>query len=150
MTFRRLVLVKLFSDFFPVFVPCFDKGFLPTSLWKQVLVLTLAKSTSHWIFFNIIVQPWVLFKPMVLKGTLLFAINCSRELKRLRWLVWLTIHGYFRHAVTTSPLGLFNRTMVILLLQLFTWFEEKANFFLFCARHFKLFTNANQRPIRWL
>ena len=105
---------------------------------------------------TIIVQPWVLFKSMVLEGTFLFAINGFREFKLLRWLVWLIIDGYFRHGVTTSTLGLFNGTMLILLLmmrlllqllQLVTWFEEKPNFFLFDSGHFQLFTKGNQKLI---
>ena len=81
--------------------------------WKQMWILSFAKNTSHWTFFNIIVQSWVIFKPMVLKGRFLCPINSFREFKRLWWLVWLIIHDYFRHGVTTSTLDLFNRTMVI-------------------------------------
>ena len=43
--------------------------------------------------------------------TFLLTINGFRKFKRLRWLVWLIIHGYFRHAVTTSTLDLLSRTM---------------------------------------
>ena len=47
--------------------------------------------------------------------TFFLTINGFRELKRLRWLVWLIIYGYFRHRVTASTLGLLSRTMIILL-----------------------------------
>ena len=48
--------------------------------------------------------------------TFLLTINGFRELKRLRWFVWLISHGYFRQGVTTSASDLLRRTMVILLL----------------------------------
>ena len=101
-TFRLLVFVLPLSGFFPVFVACFEKNFLFTSLWKKVLVVLLRKNTNHWIFFNTIVQTLVLFMSMVLEGTFSFTINVFKELEGLRWLVCLIIHGYFRHEVTTS------------------------------------------------
>ena len=116
-----------------------------TSHWKLIWVLSLAKSTSHFIFFNIIVQPWVLLKPTVLEGRFLFTINGFRELKCLWWLAWLIIHGYFGYGVTTVTSDLFSRTMVILLLlwwmllrllQLVTWFEEKNSFFCLVLKWF--------------
>ena len=70
--------------------------------------------------------------------TFMFTINGFRELKHLRWLVWLIIYGYFRHGVTAKTLDLLSRTMVILLLllwlllrllRLVTWFEGKTNLF---------------------
>ena len=56
------------------------------------------------------------FFPM--SETFLFIINGFKELKHLRWLVWLKGYGYFRHEVTTSALDLLSRKMVILLLLL--------------------------------
>ena len=98
---------------------------------------------------------------MVLEGTFLFTIHGFRDIKRLRWLIWLIIHGYFRQGVTTSTLDLFSRIssiailllllwLLLRLLQLVTWFEEKTNFFLSGTRHFQLFTSDNQKIIRWL
>ena len=86
--------------------------------------------------------------------TFLFTINDFRELKRLRRLVWLIIHDYFRHEVTTSTLDILSRTMAILLLlvwlllqllQLVTWFEGKTNFFLFGTRHFHCLTKTTKK-----
>ena len=136
-------------------------GFLFRSLRKQVWVLPLPKNRNHWIFFNTIIQAWVLLKPMVLEGTFLFTIHGFRDIKRLRWLIWLIIHGYSRQGATTSTLDLFSRIssiailllllwLLLRLLQLVTWFEEKTNFFLFGTRHFQLFTRDNQKIIRWL
>ena len=143
------------SDYFPNILPTYGKSdywCLPNFLvafFKVVLPVLKIVSSLH--FSESKVEFYRLQKTQVTEsssaswynhdyfwnhffGTFLFTINGFRELKRLRWLVWLIIHGYFRHGVTTSSLGLFNWTMVILLLllwlllrllQLVTQFEEK-------------------------
>ena len=95
---------------------------------------------------------------MVLEGTFLFTVNGFRELKRLRWLVWLTIHDYLTISGMESLLSL--------------WISSEGRwsfccsccgccgccslssglqkFFLFGPRHFQLFTKDNHKIIRWL
>ena len=46
-------------------------------------------------------------KIFAMSQTFFFTINSFRE---LRWLVWLIIHGYFKHRVTASTLDLLNRS----------------------------------------
>ena len=57
-------------------------------------------------------------KKFSMSQTFLSTINGLRKLKRLRWMVWLIIYGYFSHGVTSSTLDVLSRTMVILLLLL--------------------------------
>ena len=146
---RWLVLVKLFSGFFSSFCDLFWQRFpsyipLKASLSfvdsknHKSLNLLQHHSPNHGYFSNHWCWKELFFFFFFYQGgTFLFTINGFKELKRLRWMVWLKILDYFRHGVTFD---LFNRMMVILLLlpwlllrllQLVTWFEKNNNFFLF-------------------
>ena len=86
----------------------------------------------------------------------LLTLNGFRELKRLRWLVWLISHDYFSYGTTTSTSDLLSRTMVIFAVIVLVvvaavaashMFEVKTNFFLFGTRHFHLLTKDSQKII---